>query len=238
MAVTWYESKITKIAPMSPGVHRFWLENPGITYQAGQFITMDLPIGDKRLQRWRSYSIAGAPAEGGDLELCIVRSAEGAGTRYLFEEVKEGDIIRWKGPDGSFTLPENIQKDLVLICTGTGIAPFRSMLRELQLTGASHRNIHLIFGTRTEADILYREELEQLAQEMPGFRFDIALSRQPDWTGYQGYLHQIYQKEYAISRPDITFMICGWSKMIDEAVAHLILDLGYDRTQVLYELYG
>ena len=100
------------------------------------------------------------------------------------------------------------------------------------------KNIHLIFGCRTEPDILYRAEMEALAQEMPGFRYDIALSRQTDGPGYKGYVHQIYQQQYSTPRPDVKFMICGWSQMIDEAVAHLLVDLGFAREQVVYELYG
>lgn len=238
MPVTWYDTKITKIEEMAPNVRRFWLENPGISYTAGQFITLDLPIGDKRLQRWRSYSIADASNAGTDIELCIAKSGEGAGTRFLFDETAEGSSLKWKGPDGAFVLPENLDQDLVFICTGTGIAPFRSMLREIKDKNLAHQNIHLIFGTRTEKDILYREEMEALARELPGFRYDIALSRQPDWAGYKGYVHQIYQEHYNTVRPDVTFMICGWSQMIDEAVANLLVEMGYDRRQVKYELYG
>lgn len=238
MPTIWYDTPITRTEQIAPNVRRFWLQNPGISFSAGQFITMDLPIGDKRLQRWRSYSIASAPSDGGDLELCIVRSADGLGTSYLFDSCEVGTSIRWKGPDGAFILPETLDKDLVMICTGTGIAPFRSMLREMVHLQVPHRKVHLIFGCRTAEELLYRTEMEELAKNIPDFEYDIALSRQPDWTGYQGYVHQIYQEKYAIARPDVKFMICGWSKMIDDAVAHLIVDMGYERGQVVYELYG
>jgi ferredoxin-NADP reductase len=237
---TWYTSIVSKIEQASPTVRRFWLETPDAEcpdFRAGQFITMDLPVGEKRLQRWRSYSIASAPADD-LLELCIVRAPDGLATRYLFDEIQEGSTLRWKGPEGTFCLPENIEKDLVLICTGTGVAPFRSMLRDLQQTNKPHRNIHLIFGTRTEADILYRAEFEELARTLPGFRYDAVLSRQPDWGGYRGYVHQIYLEHYADKRSDVAFYLCGWSNMIDEAVANLLVKLGYDRAQIHYELYG
>ncbi len=239
---TWYQSTVVRIEQAGPSVRRFFLETPDVPrpdFRAGQFITMDLPVGEKRLQRWRSYSIAGAPDDDPNLlELCIVRAPEGLATRYLFDEVQVGSTLRWKGPEGTFCLPETIEKDLVLICTGTGVAPFRSMLRDLQHTGKPHRDIHLIFGARTEADILYRAEFEELVRTMPGFRYDIALSRQPDWSGYKGYVHQIYLEYYAQKRPDVAFYLCGWGNMIDDAVANLLIKSGYDRSQILYELYG
>lgn len=236
---TWYSAHISKITPLSPAVRAFHLDVPEINdfdFKAGQFITFDLPIGEKRLQRWRSYSLANAP--GNPLELCIVRTENGAGSGYFFDELSLGSELKFKGPDGGFYLPETIDKDLVLICTGTGVAPFRSMLLDLKNSGKPHRNIHLIFGTREEKDILYREEFEELTRTMPGFRYDIALSRQANWPGWNGYVHQVYEAEYQTPRPDVAFYICGWSNMIDEAVANLMVKMGYDRSQIHYELYG
>lgn len=241
MPTTWYDSKVTQISSEAPNVRRFWVEVPGderFSFQAGQFVTMDLPIGEKRLQRWRSYSIANAPNDANLLEFCVVKAEHGAGSRYLFDEIAPGDILRFKGPDGAFVLPQTLDKDLVFICTGTGVAPFRSMLLDIQKSGRPHKNIHLIFGARTEADILYHDDFEALTRTLPGFRYDVALSRQPDWSGWKGYVHQIYLEQYAQPRPDVDFYLCGWSNMIDEAVANLMVKLGYDRTQIHYELYG
>jgi CDP-4-dehydro-6-deoxyglucose reductase len=241
MPVTWYEGQVRQITPIAPNVRSFWVEVPGVErfeFLPGQFVTLDLPIGEKRLQRWRSYSIANAPDGGNVFELCIVRSESGDGTRYLFEAIQPGDTLRFKGPDGGFVLPQAIEQDLVFICTGTGVAPFRSMLQQLRSSGQPHRGLHLIFGTRTADSILYRAEFEALAQEIPNFRYDIVLSREPEWPGWKGHVHQVYLSEYAQPRPDVAFFICGWSNMIDEAVAKLMLELGYQRGQIFYELYG
>lgn len=241
MPTIWYNGLVKKMEPIAPNVKQFWLEMPEqntFDFKAGQFVTMDLPIGDKRIQRWRSYSIANAPDGSNVLELCIVKSDDGIGTKYLFEDVAPGSELRFKGPDGAFVLPDKIEKDLVLVCTGTGVVPFRSMLQDLKNNGRPHRNIHLIFGAREENSILYRAEFEELARTMPGFRYDVALSRQPDWPGYRGYVHQIYMEHYSAVRPDVDFFICGWSNMIDEAVANLLVKMGYDRSQIHYELYG
>lgn len=237
---TWFETPVVKIENAAPNVRRFWLERPAeFDFRAGQFITFDLPIGEKRLARWRSYSLANAPGDGlGLLELCIVRTDPGAATKHFFEDVEPGTVLRWKGPEGTFCLPETLDRDLVFVCTGTGVAPFRSMLLDLKASRKPHGRLHLIFGTRQESGILYREEFEQMRAELPDFQYDIALSRQPDWAGWQGHVHQVYLEKYAQLRPDVQFYLCGWSQMIDEAVANLLLKLKVDRSQILYELYG
>ncbi|HHS96216.1 MAG TPA: oxidoreductase, partial [Phaeodactylibacter sp.] len=66
----------------------------------------------------------------------------------------------------------------------------------------------------------------------------VVLSRQADWKGYKGYVHQIYRERYKEVSPNRHFYLCGWSNMIDDAVANLIVEMGYDKSQIHYELYG
>lgn len=237
----WYDGTVIRIQDESPTTKRFWVSIPGpepFDFKAGQFVTMDLPVHEKRLQRWRSYSIANGPGEGNELEFCIVHMNGGLATKYFFEEVKEGTVLRLKGPDGGFTLPDQLDKKLVFVCTGTGVAPFRSMIHDIQKRGLPFKGIHLIFGTRHENGILYREEFESYRELWPNFQYDIALSREPEWAGYKGYVHQVYLEHYPEPREDVVFYLCGWQNMIDEAVANLIVMTGFDKSQVRYELYG
>lgn len=238
MPTKWYNAVVTDILLENTNVRRFFLTIPDFpAFSAGQFITLDLPLGEKRLQRWRSYSIASGPDEH-TIELCVSRIEHGAGTRFLFDVLQVGDVLRCKGPEGSFTLPESLDMDLVMVCTGTGVAPFRSMLRHIANQNINHRGLHLIFGCRTQSDLLYRDEFEQLSSQLTKFRYDVALSRQENWTGFKGHLHQIYLQEYSHRRPDVLFMCCGWQAMIDEALINLTVGLGYDRSQIKFELYG
>lgn len=243
----WYDSKIIKIEDESSTTKRFWVKvetEELLDFKAGQFVTMDLPIHERRNKRWRSYSIANHPDGTNVLEFCVVKLEEGAGTKYLFEKTELGTNIRFKGPSGNFVLPENIENDLVLICTGTGVAPFRSMLWDLHAQKKFHKNIHLIFGTRFGEGILYKEEFKELEKKIPGFKYSIALSREenmPSLNGTEirkGYVHQYYLEDYKSVRSDLDFYICGWSNMIDDAVANLIVKMGYDKKQIHYELYG
>lgn len=238
----WLNSKVIDIQKETPTTWRFWIEVldiEQIDFKPGQFITMDLPIHEKRTKRWRSYSIANHPDGTNILELCIVYLEGGLASEYLFNEVKVGTEIKFKGPAGVFTLREELDKDLVLICTGTGFAPFRSMLWDIYHQNKSHQNIHLIFGTRHKENILYRSEMEELQQKLPNFSYDIALSREENVNGYyKGYVHQIYLEKYGNKRSDVEFYICGWRNMVDEAAENLKEILGYNRSQVRVELYG
>jgi len=241
MPTKWYHGTVIRIKTETSNTKRFWVEVPEVdsfAFEAGQFVTMDLPVHEKRLHRWRSYSLANAPEGGNVLEFCIVKLEGGLASRYFFEEVKEGTTLKFKGPDGTFTLPKDLNGKMVWVCTGTGVAPFRSMLKDIHNRKLPFRHIHLIFGTRYEDGILYRDEFEAMQKEWPNFQYDIALSRVPDWEGYKGYVHQIYQAQYAKPDPDTHFYLCGWSNMIDDAVANLIVKMGYDKSQIHYELYG
>ncbi len=236
---TWHNSTLIKIEKTTATTWRFWLEVTEldkIDFRAGQFITMDLPIHERRRKRWRSYSIANAPKGQNIIELAIAYYEGGLASEYLFKEINEGDTITFKGPEGVFCLPSEIKNDLVFVCTGTGVAPFRSMIFDLAQRNFDGHRVHLIFGTRYKNSILYREEFEELAAQYPNFEYTVTLSREKDWEGVQGYVHQVYETRYN-DQPDTRFYLCGWQYMVDEARERLE-KMGFDKTKVFYELYG
>ena len=242
MPTQWYQGTVTEIIQMSPTTRQFKvriMDEDGIfDFLPGQFITLDLPVSEKRLFRWRSYSIANHPDQSNQLELVVVKSDTGLGTKYLFDEIKVGEKLKFKGPDGGFILPPDLEKEIVMICTGTGVAPFRSMIRYISANKLPYKHIHLIFGTRYANGILYRNEFELLKKNSPTFFYDVALSREGLKDCHHGYVHDVYLEKYKEISPDRHFYICGWSHMIDETVANLIIKAGYDKSQIHYELYG
>ncbi len=112
------------------------------------------------------------------------------------------------------------------------------MIQEVTLKQIPFLRMHLIFGARKVEDILYREEMEKLAEILPNFSYDICLSKEPSWPGYKGHVHQVYLEKYKAIDKQNLFYLCGWTKMIDEAVINLVANLGYDKSRVRYELYG
>ncbi len=234
------EGKIVKIINETEKTKRFWLEvqqEEILDFKTGQFITMELPIHEKRHLRKRSYSIANIPNDDNLLELCIVKLEGGLATSYLFEKTSIGTTIPFKKPQGVFTLPNVLDKEIIMICTGTGIAPFRSMLLDVFNQNKSHQGIHLIFGTRYEKDILYYNEMLDFNNNKNNFHYSVALSREDHPLHQNGYVHAIYEKEYAEVNPNRVFYLCGWSQMVDEAVERL-KKLGYEDRQMKVELYG
>jgi ferredoxin-NADP reductase len=237
MVPQWQTGVIKKIEQASPNTRRYQVEltgTPSFDFKPGQFVTLDLPIHEQRNKRWRSYSIASMPDGSNVIELLIVHLDGGLASGYIFDEIKEGSTLTLRGPQGVFVLPQ-LDKDLYLVCTGTGIAPFRSMLHYIVKHSIPHKQIHLIFGTRTQKDLLYREEMEALQKTLPGFHYHNALSRE-QWDGNTGYVHPIYERLCAEKHPAI-FMLCGWRPMIDEAKQR-ILAMGYDKKDIHSELYG
>jgi glycine betaine catabolism B len=235
----WRTGKVIRIENETYNTRRYWIEIPELTsfdFEPGQFVTLDLPIHEKPARRWRSYSIASWPDGTNVFELVIVLLEGGAGTTWLFNNVVVGSELTLRGPQGVFTLDEeNLQKDLFLICTGTGIAPFRSMVQHIKLKSIPHENIYILFGCRTQKDLLYYNELKQLDADMPRFHYLPTLSRE-EWEGKKGYVHSIYEETCSGKQP-ASFFLCGWKAMIDEAKKR-IQELGYDKKSIHQELYG
>lgn len=238
MPYTFYNSEVIDIIDVTPLVKRFFFRIPemeSFNFAPGQFVQLDLPIDSKI--KTRSYSIASAPEGNNILELVISLNEQGLGTPYLFDEIKVGSTLPLSQPAGKFMKPPvALDADICLVCTGTGIAPFRSFLLDLIHKNTPHGNINLIFGTRYEKDVLYMQEMEQLSQTMPGFTYTTVLSREENPSiAKKGYVHQVYQELYADKRP-ASFYLCGWKVMIKEAIQNL-QDMGYDKKAIKFELY-
>lgn len=239
MIPQWQKGIVKRVEQATENTRRYWIElpeTPVFDFKPGQFVTLDLPIHEQRNKRWRSYSIASSPDGSNVIELVIVYLEGGAGTTYFFSEIKEGSELTLRGPQGVFTLPDDIAQDIYMICTGTGIAPFRSMVNHIRNNNLEHKQLHLIFGTRTKGDLLYEQELRELEAAMPNFKYHPVLSREQIDGYHHGYVHNVYAQLCA-GTPPANFMLCGWKMMVDEAKQRL-LEMGYDKKAIHLELYG
>ena len=175
----WRKGIVIKIENETLDTRRFWIQVPELEsfdFKPGQFVTLDLPIHEKLNKRWRSYSISSWPDGSNIFELLIVLNSFGLGTPYLFNEISIGSELIFRGAQGVFTLHQPIEKDLYLVCTGTGIAPFRSMVQDIRRKEIEYKNIYLLYGCRRRENLMYYEEMLSLEKEMNNFHFIPTLS--------------------------------------------------------------
>jgi ferredoxin-NADP reductase len=235
---TWV-ARLTRSRALSDFTKHLEFEIPAITrfgFVAGQWLSLkaNKPDGEEIT---RAYSIASAPDESNKFALCLNRVQDGFMSNYLCD-MKEGDEISCQGAFGNFILRPPM-RDTLLIATGTGVAPFRSMLQWLFHAPEERHERHqvwLVFGSRHEKDIYYHGEFLQLAQEHSNFRYLPTLSRgDENWKSLRGYV-QDHVRAIVGDRTDMTAYICGLKKMIT-ANRDLLKSLGWDRKSIIYEAY-
>jgi ferredoxin-NADP reductase len=204
-------------------------------FVAGQWLSFQQTKPDGE-ELTRAYSISSPPGDDPRFALCLNRVQDGFMSNFLCD-MKEGDEIRCQGPFGDFILRPPL-RDTIFIATGTGIAPFRSMLHWLLADESRHqnRNFWLMFGSRYEKDVYYHEEFMSLAREHSNFQYMPTLSRgSSDWRGLRGYVQE-HVPRIVRGRTDMTAYICGLDKMVS-ANRELLKSLGWDRKSIRYERY-
>ena len=187
----------------------------------------------------RNYSISSWADGTNKFELIITYLEGGKMSEYLFKEAKIGDEFVYKGPMGIFTLPDNLMdRDVYLVSTGSGISPFRSMINYIYENKVPFKSIKLFFGTRTESDLLYRDELEKIQNELSNFEYIPSLSQESKQGFKEGHVHEHYLKliDESSEKPWVYF--CGWDRMISEGRFHLD-ERGFEMTKdIRVEIFG
>jgi len=233
----YFKAKVYNIIDETKTIKRFQIEFPEMEkyeFKAGQYIKIELPIEDKKT--YRQYSIASEPIGDNKIELLIVKAEYGKGTKYLFEDAKIGTDLQISKALGRFLIPEVITKEICFICTGVGLAPFRSMYLDILNKNKDNKGVNLIFGTRYKEDLCYPNEIYALQDKHPNFKYYPVLSRETDnWDGDKGYVHKVYNEIYKDKHPAL-FYLCGWDEMIKEARKSLI-EMGYEKREILFEKY-
>lgn len=163
----------------------------------GQYVTL------RYEETARTYSIASSP-NNDETELCIRRVPGGTLTPKLCETLSVGDEISIRGPNGDFTLTEPSEQHLVFIATGTGVAPFKSMIKytfeeDLEDGGGDSRDVWLFLGASWKDDLPYRETFQTLDEEHENFHFVPTLTREKylsRWGGETAYVQQTLMKYF------------------------------------------
>jgi CDP-4-dehydro-6-deoxyglucose reductase, E3 len=187
--------------------------NERLQFLAGQYIDFLLKGGERR-----SFSMANAPHADELLELHIRHVAGGNFTDHVFGKMKERDILRLEGPLGSFFLREESQKPIVLVASGTGFAPIKSIIESAAERKVA-RPMVLYWGARRPKDLYLNALPEKWARELPGFRYVPVVSEaRPEdaWAGRSGFVHRAVMEDL----PDLSghqVYACGVPIMVDSA---------------------
>jgi ferredoxin-NADP reductase len=207
-------------------------------HQAGQHVDVRLTAEDG-YQAQRSYSIASGP-EDEHLVLTVERLDDGEVSPYLVGELHAGDELELRGPIGGyFVWTQALGGPLLLVAGGSGIVPFRSMLRHRAAVG-SDVPTRLLYSARSVDDVIYREELARLEAAGDGLEIRYALTREwlSDWEGHRGRIDRELLDEVAWpAQQNGLIYICGPSGFV-EAAAGALVDGGHEPGRIRTERFG
>jgi ferredoxin-NADP reductase len=236
--LTWQVGTVVEVVSESPQAATLTLDLPGWTgHRAGQHVDVRL-TADDGYQAQRGYSIASAP-EDGAVVLTVQRLENGEVSPYLVDQVRPGDELEVRGPIGGyFVWEEALGGPLLMVAGGSGLVPFRSMLRHHRAVG-SRVPVRLLCSARCLALLLYRDELRQFA-ERDTVDVSVTLTReQPDgWTGLRRRIDADLLGEVAW-RPDerpLTY-VCGPTGFVETAASALVA-LGHEPSRIRTERFG
>lgn len=225
-------AKMTKLAHDVMGLSLTLAQNQRLQYLAGQYIDILLKDG-----RRRSFSLANAPHNDETLELQIRYVPDGFFTTHVFEKMQERDLLRFRGPLGTFFLREESTRPIIMVAGGTGLAPIEAMLEHM-FHSHIDRPVHLFWGVRSKRD-LYRDQLlSAWASGHENFEYTPVLSAPRDedhWTGKTGWVHEAVLEQYP-ELGDYDVYASGPPVMID-AVKKDFFERGLKQEYLYYDSF-
>jgi ferredoxin-NADP reductase len=205
-------------------------------HRAGQHVDVRLTAPDG-YQAQRSYSIGSAP-EDGSLLLTVERLDDGEVSPYLVDELRAGDELELRGPIGGyFVWEEPLGGPLLLIAGGSGVVPFRSMLRHHEAVKSVVPQ-RLLYSARSLDDVIYSDELMRPAADEIDIRFTLTREQPPGWQGYGRRIDAELLREVAwpaAERPLV--YVCGPTAFVETA-AEVLVALGNDAARIRTERFG
>ncbi len=222
------------VAAVDQVTHDTWnltFEGPKPDFKAGQFMLVALRRNGNTSES-HPYTISASP---GSDTLSITAKNIGDFSASI-KETKPGDTAFIEAPYGAFTLDRAPTEKIAFIAGGIGITPFMSMLREMRDTGR-HRPVTLLWGNKSEQDIAFRDELEELERSIPEFHMIHVMSNQEDWPGEKGFITEEKVTRLIPDYAERSFYICG-PPVMREKVVPMLQSLGLGRSRIFYEIFA
>ncbi|MBM9592812.1 2Fe-2S iron-sulfur cluster binding domain-containing protein [Leptospira sp. 201903075] len=206
-------------------------------FQAGQYINLFVSLSG--VSTARPYSISSSPTDLSSYELTIKRAEGGFVSPYLLDDVEMDQVFESTGPMGSFHHnPLFHGFDLVFIAGGSGIAPAMSMLKAMLASSEPFR-YHIIYSNSYENDVIFIDELRDLAAAHDRFLLTEFLSRETstEYKGYRGRLSLPVLQTLLPNAPSKMYYVCGPTPF-NEHCAQLLSELGVKSGRILIESNG
>jgi len=229
-------ARVTEKTLLAPDVMRIKIKLPNaqrLQFLAGQYLEILLAEGKRR-----AFSIASSPQSEDEIELHI-RHVDGGGfTGWVFDELKERDILRLEAPLGTFFIRnDRLERPMIFMGGGTGFAPLKSMMEDL-LSHNDKRPIHLFWGANIRADLYMHEQAQQWAAQHEHVQYSSALIEPDDAAvsdSFHGLVHEAVLNQYAdLSGFDI--YMSGPPAMID-ASRSAFLENGAEKRRIFFDSF-
>jgi len=222
-----YKVNVERIVDLTPFIKSVTLEilspEEGISFKPGQYIQLEVPKYKlSKEPEYRAFSMSSSSKESHSVELYIGLVEKGVVSTYVHEFLDEKEELIMRGPFGDFYFRDS-ERDILLIATGTGLAPIMSILRHIQ-SEQIQRKTTLFFGTRLQEDLYCVDELREMEKEIPSFTFFPTLSRaaaDTQWEGKRGRVTDLID-ELIPDGADYDVYICGNPEMVDSCTERLL----------------
>ncbi len=229
-----YQCTVELLKKLTPTVFEITFSTtPALSFDAGQFISVFIPQSDPHLPFLkRAYSIASSP-ESPSITLCVKLIEDGPGSHYL-AQLQPGHTFKMMAPYGNLTYLPAPQRHACFISTGTGIAPFRSMILSEKFKSAPPLGTYCLFGARTDDELLYQDLFSQISQA----QWIPALSQpSSQWTGFRGRItHYLRSSSVHLPWLETEYYLCGHGGMIQE-VKTILTEKGIAKNSIHQEIY-
>jgi len=201
-------STIDRISDTTTGFSITLDNRSALGFLPGQYVNILVPGTDQT----RSYSFSSGP-QTEEVSFLLRDTDTGALPTYLRERAKEGDRIEFNGPLGSFYL-RPIERPVLLLAGGTGLAPFLAMLDKISRNGGSEHPVHLIFGVTNDPDLIKLDELEAYTKALPNFTFACTVAAEDSSYPNKGYVTRYIEPAH-LNNGDADVYLCGPPPMVD-----------------------
>lgn len=207
------------------------------SYKPGQFVTLELPVPGGPV--WRTYTLSSTPTRPFSASVTVKAQAGSIGTRWMFDTLVPGMTLTASGPAGHFSHWNHLAERYLFLSAGSGITPMMSMLRAMADTAPASDVAFLTCG-RTPGDLLFRDELEMLARQMPNLELGLMVERKSAadrWHGLTGRIDMARLKFLVRDYRQREIFCCGPEPYM-AGVRLMLEDAGFDMRHYHEESFG